>query len=54
MSRKDPPKVAGLQPGDRVVGYVHECPNCREWFIARLDAVYCSNACRVATSRKNK
>ena len=41
-----------LAPGMYVRGHVHACACCGRFFIARKDALYCSNACRVAASRK--
>jgi len=47
-----PPKITDLRPGDVIRGVVHECETCAVWFIARADARFCCNACRVAASRK--
>lgn len=51
MPRATPKKVEDLRPGDVIRGVVHECPCCGVWFIARADAVYCSNACRMRAHR---
>lgn len=51
-ARRDPPKLTDLSPGDTIRGTVHQCPMCASIFVARADAVYCSNACRVAASRQ--
>lgn len=44
--------LEALRPGDVIRGTVHECPNCKKWFVARSDAQFCSNACRMAEKRK--
>jgi hypothetical protein len=51
MPRHDPKKVKDLRPGDIIRGTVHECAHCGTWFIARSDAVVCSNVCRVMRNR---
>jgi hypothetical protein len=54
MPRQDPPKVKDLKAGMKVPAYVHACANCAELFLARKDARFCSNACRMAAARKKQ
>ena len=46
--------IAALLPGMKVSGTVHCCNQCGTAFIGRADALFCSAACRVASSRAAK
>ena len=43
-----------LRIGDRVSGLVHACIKCGKWFIGRVNAEYCSDACRQAAHRERR
>jgi len=44
-------KVTELEAGMKVPAYVHACQRCEVLFLARKDARFCCDACRVAFSR---
>jgi len=49
-----PVKVIDLAAGMKVPAYVHACARCEVLFLARKDARFCCDACRVAFSRASK
>ena len=50
MARRPSILVADLKPGMVVPQHVHQCPRCERLFLGSSDAVYCSNACRMAVN----
>ena len=44
-------KVSDLAAGMKVPAYVHACDKCGVLFLARKDARFCCDACRVAFNR---
>lgn len=45
-------KVAELEVGMKVPRWVCACENCGEMFMGYREAVFCSDACRVAAHRR--
>lgn len=52
MPRRPSIRVSDLKPGMIVPAHVHRCPSCGQLFLAAADALFCSNACRMAERRK--
>lgn len=46
--------VKDIAPGDYLRGHVKECEVCREMFIGRDDARFCSSKCRKAAHARKK
>jgi hypothetical protein len=46
-------RIIDYEPGERIVGWVHDCRHCGARFVGHRDAIYCSDACRKRDSRMN-
>jgi hypothetical protein len=46
-------RITDYEPGERIVGWVHDCRHCGARFVGHRDAIYCSDACRKRDSRMN-
>jgi len=47
-------KASDLAAGMKVPAYVHACARCEVLFLARKDARFCCDACRMAFSRSSR